>query len=54
MDIFKHLVKQRIDMENVISSENEEKRERFLSYWCYESILATCTDAFELNICIYI
>ena len=52
MDILNYLVKQRIEMEHFIASENEGKRERLLSYWCYESILATCTDAFELNICI--
>ena len=52
MDIFRNFVKQRIEMEHFITSENEGKREKFLSYWCYESILATCTDAFELNICI--
>ena len=54
MDIFKNLIKQRIEMEHFIASENEGKRERFLSYWCYENILAICTDAFDLNICIYI
>ena len=30
------LVKNRIEMEKNFASENEEKRERFLSYWCYE------------------
>ena len=52
MDILKHLVKQRIEMKHFIASENEGKRERFLNYWCYESILATWMDAFDLNICI--
>ena len=48
MDIFKTFVKQRIEMEHFVASENEGKRENFLSYWCYEGILATCTDAFDL------
>ena len=39
MDIFKHFVKQRIEMEHFIASENEGKRERFLRYWYYESML---------------
>ena len=51
-EFFFNLIKQRIEMEHFIASENEGKRERFLSYWCYESILAICTDAFDLNICI--
>ena len=45
----KTFVKQRIKMEHFVASENNGKREKFLSYWCYEGILATCTDAFELN-----
>ena len=49
MEIFKTFVKQRIKMEHFVASENDGKRENFLSYWCYEGILATCTDAFELN-----
>ena len=52
MEIFKTFVKQRIKMEHFVASENDEKRENFLSYWCYEGILATCTDAFELNFCL--
>ena len=40
MEIFKTFVKQRIKMEL-------QK-----SYWYYEGILATCTDAFELNFCL--
>ena len=52
MDIFNNLVTQRIEMEHFIASENEGKRELFLKYWCQESIIATCMDAFELNICI--
>ena len=39
-------------MEHFVASENDGKRENFLSYWCYEGILATCTDAFELNFCL--
>ena len=42
------LVKQRIEMEHFVASENEGKRKKFLSYWCYESILAT----FNLNFCL--
>ena len=49
MEIFKTFVKQRIKMEHFVASENDGKREKFLSYWCYEGILATCTDDFELN-----
>ena len=49
MEIFKTFVKQRIKMEHFVASENDVKREKFLSYWCYEGILATCTDDFELN-----
>ena len=52
MEIFKTFVKQRIKMEHFVASENDGKRENFLSYWCYEGILATCTDAFELNFCL--
>ena len=44
MAIFKTFVKNRLE------SEYLERREKFLSYWCYEGIVATCTDAFELNI----
>ena len=51
MEIFNTFVKQRIKMEHFVASENDGKRENFLSYWCYEGILATCTDAFELNFC---
>ena len=39
-------------MEHFVASKNEGKREKFLSYWRYEMILVTCTDALELNICI--
>ena len=52
MEIFKTFVKQRIKMEHFVASENEGKRENCLRYWCYEGILATCTDAFELNFCL--
>ena len=43
----KTFVKQRIEMEHFVASGNDGKRENFLNYWCYESILATCTDAFS-------
>ena len=49
MEIFKTFVKQIIEMEHFVASENDRKRENLLSYWCYEGILATCTDAFELK-----
>ena len=52
MEIFKTFVKQRIEMEHFVVSENDGKRENFLSYWCYEGILATCTDAFEVKFCL--
>ena len=50
MENFKTFVKQRIEMKHFIASENDGKRENLLNYWCYEGILATCTDAFELKI----
>ena len=49
VDIFKTFVKQRVEMEHFVALENDGKRKHFLSYWCYEGILATCTDAFELK-----
>ena len=30
--------------------EQPERKEKFLSYWCYEGILATCTDTFKLTV----
>ena len=33
MEIFKTFVKQRIEMEHCVASENDGKREHFLSYW---------------------
>ena len=29
-------------MEHFVASENDGKRENYLSYWCYEGILAIC------------
>ena len=52
MEILKTFVKQRIEMEHFVASEIDGKRENILSYWCYEGILATCTDALELNFCL--
>ena len=34
IEIFKTFVKQRIEMEHFVASENDGKRENFLSYWC--------------------
>ena len=51
MEIFKPFVKQRIKTEHFVASENDRMIEN-LSYWCYEGILATCTDAFELKFCL--
>ena len=50
MAIFKTFVKNRLESEYHAAFEQPERREKFLSYWCYEGILATCTDTFELNI----
>ena len=50
MAIFKTFVKNRLESEYHAAFEQPERREKFLSYWCYEGILATCTYAFELNI----
>ena len=47
MAIFKNLIKNRIQNEYKAAIEQPEK---FLSYWCYEGILATCTDAFKLTV----
>ena len=30
--------------------EQQERKEKFLNYWCYESIFANFKDAFELRI----
>ena len=49
---FFFFIKQRIEMEHFVASGKEGKGENFLSYWCYEGILAICTDAFELNLCL--
>ena len=38
------------ECEHRAAYEQPERRERFLSYWCHEGILATCTDAYEINI----
>ena len=50
MAIFKHLIKNRIQNEYKAAIEQPERKEKFLSYWCYEGILATCTDAFKLTV----
>ena len=50
MAIFKRFVKNQIETEYFVALEQSERRETFLIYWCYEGILATYTDAFELRI----
>ena len=50
MAIFKILIKNRIQNEYKAAIEQPERKEKFLSYWCYEGILATCTDAFKLTV----
>ena len=48
MAIFKNLIKNRLQNEYEAAIEQPERKEKFLSCWCYEGILATCTDAFKL------
>ena len=48
MAIFKNVIKNRLQNEYEAAIEQPERKEIFLSCWCYECILATCTDAFKL------
>ena len=50
MAIFKTLIKNRLQNEYKAAIEQPERKEKFLSYWCYEGILATCTDTFKLTV----
>ena len=50
MAIFKLLIKNRLENEYKAAIEQPERKEKFQSYWCYEGILATCTDALKLEI----
>ena len=46
---FLKTVKNRLESEHHGTFEQPERREKSLSYLCREGILATCSDAFELN-----
>ena len=55
MDILKTCVKKRTEMEHFVASENDGKRDNFLSYWCYEGILVTdvLSSVFNFNDCAF-
>ena len=48
MAFFKNLIKNILQNEYQAAIEQPERKEKFISYWCYEGILATCTDTFKL------
>ena len=49
MALFKNYIRNRIKAEHSAAIEEPHRKEKFLNYWCFGNILASCSDDFQIT-----